>query len=157
MSSYLCLAFALWACGEPNEVSGQAKAIDGDTIRISAQTVRLSGVDAPEMEQTCFSGSRAYACGWTSKHALASILSGAGTVECRSRGKDKYGRIIAFCKILHTGTDLGWWLVRRGLAVSTDTAYADVEHLARQEKIGLWSGEFTRPCLYRNPHLKDCR
>lgn len=151
--SALCLAFALWACTSAEDTTGRAVAIDGDTIRLGQTSIRLSGIDAPEVGQLCGE----LRCGEISRYALASLLSGAGPVECRSRGKDKYGRTVAFCKILSTGTDLGWWLVSRGHAIATDSVYSDVEKEAKRQGRGVWAGPFTRPCLYRDPTRKDCK
>lgn len=153
MRTAMCLAFGLWACAPAEATNGPAIAIDGDTIRIAKTSIRLSGIDAPEVGQLCGE----LRCGEISRYALASLLSGAGEVQCRSRGQDKYGRVLAFCKIVSTGTDLGWWLVSRGHAVATDSVYADVEAAAKAKGVGVWSRPFTRPCLYRNPEHRSCR
>ena len=38
---------------EIKEITGFAKIIDGDTIKISNKKIRLHGIDAPEKKQTC--------------------------------------------------------------------------------------------------------
>ena len=38
---------------EIKEISGFAKIIDGDTIKISNKKIRLHGIDAPEKKQQC--------------------------------------------------------------------------------------------------------
>jgi endonuclease YncB( thermonuclease family) len=36
-----------------NIIKGKAKVIDGDTIKIEEKKIRLFGIDAPEINQTC--------------------------------------------------------------------------------------------------------
>jgi endonuclease YncB( thermonuclease family) len=35
------------------DVSGPATVVDGDTLVVAGEHVRLQGIDAPEMHQTC--------------------------------------------------------------------------------------------------------
>jgi len=35
------------------DITGPARVIDGDTIAIGGERIRLHGIDAPEMKQTC--------------------------------------------------------------------------------------------------------
>ena len=35
------------------EIAGTARVVDGDTLEIGAQSIRLHGIDAPEASQTC--------------------------------------------------------------------------------------------------------
>ena len=65
-------------------ISGIAKVIDGDTIRIGEKKIRLFGIDAPEKEQQCkkiwltisfLSFSRNYPCGQISTNKLKSKIN----------------------------------------------------------------------------------
>ena len=38
---------------EIKEITGYAKIIDGDTIKINSNKIRLHGIDAPETKQKC--------------------------------------------------------------------------------------------------------
>ncbi len=44
------------------EISGQARVIDGDTIEVAGQHIRLHGIDAPELRQTCWDKSGEFMC-----------------------------------------------------------------------------------------------
>ncbi len=77
--------------------SGRAVVIDGDTIDIDGQRIRLEGIDAPEHAQTCgrkWLGS--WSCGAAATRALESLI-GSRRVECDNEGHDKYGRILGVC------------------------------------------------------------
>ena len=48
---YVIVLIAAFAA--ENETRTRAFVIDGDTLKIGRDTVRLNGVDAPELRQTC--------------------------------------------------------------------------------------------------------
>lgn len=51
-------------CAAAADRTGPAEIIDGDTIRVGGDTVRLEGIDAPENRQECEDAAgRAYPCG----------------------------------------------------------------------------------------------
>src|SRR5260370_40743547 len=73
------------------DLVGQASIIDGDTIEIHGQRIRLFGIDAPEHDQLCEAGGNQYRCGQQAALALAGQI-GTRTVDCLPRGVDQYGR-----------------------------------------------------------------
>ena len=126
--------------------------MDGDTLEIRGQRIRLWGVDAPESRQTCERSGIAYRCGAESANALSNWV-GIRTVACVPRGRpDRYRRIVATCRV--DGTDMGSWMVRRGHALDyprySSGTYAPDETSARATRAGVWAGEFERPWLWRN-------
>ena len=129
--------------------------IDGDTIDIAGQRIRLHGIDAPESQQTCRNGSGAtYACGAIATSALAQAIR-ANVVSCQPFDRDRYGRRIARC--FAGETDLNGWVVRRGYAVAYwrySWRYALPEIMARIEGVGLWQGDFERPEDWRRSHRR---
>jgi len=129
---------------------GVASVIDGDTIEIHGQRIRLYGIDAPEGSQLCAqpTGER-WRCGQRAAFALSDYI-GSGTVECEPRGLDRYRRVLAVCFL--RGEDLNGWLVSSGWALAFrrySLDYVDQENAARQSRLGVWSGAFERPWDWR--------
>jgi len=135
------------------EVAGVASVIDGDTIEIHGQRIRLHGIDAPESRQTCEDATgRLYRCGQRAALALSGKI-GRSPVNCRQRGVDRYGRIVAVC--FKAGEDLNAWMVRQGWAVAYtrySTDYVDDQAVAKAQGRGIWQGEFTSPEAWRRAH-----
>lgn len=137
------------------QFSGPAVAIDGDTLEMTGERVRLSGIDAPEAAQTCERTGEAWACGKDATAFLARLVAGR-TVECEQRDRDAYGRSVSICRV--GDRDLGSSLLLAGLAVAASNAgddYAEVEGRARTYRQGIWASVFQRPEEFRaaNPRL----
>lgn len=80
-------------------VKAESVVVDGDTLRIGKERVRLLGIDAPELHgcprtRTCAPGD-----GQASKAALARQIGGR-EVRITRVGKDRYGRTLA---VAHVG------------------------------------------------------
>ena len=69
------------------------KIVDGDTIVLNGEKIRFSGIDTPELKQTCLRGDQKVNCGMTAKKLLVEKI-GDATPECISEGKDTYKRTI---------------------------------------------------------------
>jgi len=145
------LAAALAACvrflAEPRgrTVAGHAFVVDGDTLRIGPDRIRIEGIDAPELDQTCRRRGRPLPCGEQARDALLAMLSGR-TVTCRTSGRDRYGRFLARCEA--GGEDIGARMVAEGRAVS-DGDYRLLEARARFRSAGIWATAFERPQDWR--------
>ncbi len=132
------------------QLAGIAIVIDGDTLELHGQRIRLSAIDAPESGQRCLNQSeKPYRCGQRSALALADRI-GRGTVRCDPQGRDRYGRVIATC--FKDGVNLNGWMVREGWAVAFrkyGIDYVPEEDEARANRRGLWSGRFDMPWDWR--------
>jgi endonuclease YncB( thermonuclease family) len=106
--------------------SSGATVIDGDTLRIGNERIRLHGVDAPESSQSCADG---WAAGRMAATRLSSLTSGR-KVECQEKDRDRYGRMVAICRV--SGEDLGAIMVSEGLAWAFTRYSSDyVSHQAK--------------------------
>ncbi len=97
------------------DVAGTALVIDGDTIEVHGQRIRLHGIDAPESRQLCRLGGKSWPCGKDAANALAD-KSARRPVTCEDLGRDRYKRIIGKCTV--AGEDMGEWMVSQGLALA---------------------------------------
>ena len=143
------LAFVL----REERIAGGAVAIDGDTLVMDGRRIRLRGMDAPELAQTCRRDAQVWRCGEEARAALRALIANR-TVDCAPKGRDRYERVLAICGV--DGTDVGAELVRRGLAVSFG-AYLDEEREARAARRGVWAGPFETPQAWRRRHEGEGR
>ena len=131
-------------------IVGRALVVDGDTIEIHGQRIRLFGIDAPEGGQTCEDAvGRSYRCGQKAALVLDARI-GEGVVTCEPKDTDRYGRPVAICRVF--GEDLGAWMVGLGWALAYrdySTRYVPAEELAHSRHLGLWTGRFTPPWDWR--------
>ncbi len=145
----LALAVALTPAVALAEISGPARVVDGDTLEVAGERIRLYAIDAPEKDQTCSLDGRAWACGIAAWGDLVQFTAGKEVV-CEPRDTDRYGRTVAACTV--DGTDLGDWLVRNGWAIAYylySYEYTRAEHHAKTNRLGLWAGEFVFPWDWR--------
>lgn len=129
--------------------SGPAAAIDGDTLVMAGEKIRLFGIDAPERSQTCDRRGTSWACGNDAKGLLAETVAGR-TVECIPRDRDRYGRVVASCRA--GARDLGGVMVREGLAIALtrfSDDYVEAEGRAKSFGMALWGSSFQTPAEYR--------
>ena len=100
------------------EITGKPRVIDGNTIEIAGQRIRLHGIDAPESAQDCLADTRRWPCGRNATLALAGMI-GTNWVTCREHVRDRYGRIAAVCHLAGArGADVGAMMVAAGWALA---------------------------------------
>jgi endonuclease YncB( thermonuclease family) len=132
-------------------LAGRAVAIDGDSLRVGGSEIRLAGIDAPELAQTCRTQTGVIACGREARSALAALVSGR-EVRCESDGSDPYGRRLARCRAGEQ--EINAALVRGGQAINTGP-YAAEQAAARREAVGLWKTAFDLPVDWRATHPRE--
>ena len=77
-------------------------------------------------------------------------LIGDNQIQCITNGKDKYKRYIGVCYI--NNINLNSQMVINGWAIAYryySLDYIKEEQEAKQNKLGIWIGEFEEPYLFR--------
>ena len=130
-------------------IKGKAKVIDGDTIHIGNNKIRLHGIDAPEQKQTCSFEGNEWNCGQDATFFLSNLIN-KKSVSCRVNDIDQYKRLVAVCFIDNININqimviFGWAIAYR--YYSKD--FIKEEQIAKKNKIGIWRGTFEEPYIYR--------
>ena len=129
--------------------SQDIKITDGDTIKIDGEKIRFSGIDTPELKQTCIKDGVKNSCGIKAKQILIDKISN-NKINCITEGKDQYKRTLAECFV--NSESLSSYLVKSGYAFAYrkySKKFIKDEDYARMKKIGMWSMEFEYPWDYR--------
>ena len=130
-------------------ITGNAKVVDGDTIHIGLNKIRLHGIDAPETNQTCEKKNVAWLCGKESTQALINFINNKKVI-CNVKGTDQYKRYISVCIV--NKLDMNEFMVKNGWAIAYrfySKDYTESEDKAKKDKVGIWQGSFQEPYLFR--------
>lgn len=126
---------------------GVPRVIDGDSLVIAGQELRLLNIDAFEREQLCTRDGHEYRCGVDPTFALIGLIP-EREVTCEGRIRDRFGRVLVRCRI--GDLDLGSAMVRSGWALAEWRAeYRPDQRYAQQARLGAWAGSFERPKDWR--------
>lgn len=142
---------------EPPYAATVVEVLDGDTLVVTRETsdeitIRLWGIDAPEMGQA--------ESGFARTFLAREIVALAKRVTVYPMGQDRYGRTVAIVGA-HGRLSLNAVQVRRGYAfvyaeyAGADVCLASSEYQARNEKRGVWQErhkEELRPWDYRKQY-----
>ena len=147
MKKFLIIIVSLLCCNI--SLANNLKIVDGDTIVLNGEKIRFSGIDTPELKQTCLHNNEIVDCGMSAKILLIKKI-GNKTPECISEGKDVYNRTLAECFI--NGKSLSKFLVRSGYAFAYrkySKKFIDDEDFAKANKNGMWAMKFKYPWDFR--------
>ncbi len=145
------------------ELRGEPIVIDGDTVEVSGNRIRLHGIDTPESKQTCIANGKEWRCGEEATLALTRLIKTLW-ITCIGDERGKYGRLIAVC---YSGpVNLNATMVREGWALAYQQyskAYVGDESKAKEAGIGIWKGQFVKPWEWRrgkrlsgNSEMPEC-
>ena len=130
-------------------IVGQAiYVVDGDSFVVGTRKLRLDGIDAPELKQTCNDDHNVeWPCGRVARAALEKLLLEPG-LSCIAAAQDRYARSVATCRSTRT-QDIAAAQVSDGMAVTHEfngmRDYGSEEDAAGAQKRGIWRGAFDRP------------
>ena len=130
-------------------ITGKAKVIDGDTIHIGNNKIRLHGIDSPEQKQTCTFEANEWNCGQDATFFLSTLIN-RKSVSCKVKDIDQYKRLIAVCFI--DNVNINKFMVISGWAIAYRFYSKDFikeEEIAKKNKSGIWRGTFEEPYIYR--------
>ena len=143
----ICLIFFFFTYKDVK--SFEIKIIDGDTIHLNGEKIRFSGIDTPELKQTCSKNNEIIFCGIEAKKLLVDKIA-SNEINCISEGKDQYKRTLAECFV--NDLSLSSYLVKNGYAFAyrkySKKFIAD-EDFARSNNLGIWSMKFEYPWDWR--------
>ena len=157
----LALSFA-GASAQAETLTGTPEIVDGDTLKMEGETIRLEGIDALESRQQCEDAQGLpYPCGAEATARLKRLI-GQDRVKCDGSERDILGRLIAVCYVLipedKTGGPEGTYYklndqpVKAGHALAYrdfSTRYVPAEKEAKVAKRGMWAGRFVPPWEWR--------
>jgi len=132
------------------KISGTAAGLDEDSIAIQGNRIRLWGIDAPEMAQTCTRGGKPWFCGRDAARALDRLVAGK-TVTCLVIVRDQLRRVVVGDCTLG-GQSLSRWMVSNGWAAvnrQQTEVYVKEEDEARAARRNIWSSQFEMPWDYK--------
>jgi len=133
------------------EITGPAQVVSGDVLAVAGEVIRIYGIDAPDMGQTCYNARGvAYDCGMGARNFLQ-YLVGDNEVTCTLYNELAGEMQNGTCRI--GSTDLAAVMVVRGWAFSyrsISNRYEQHEALAQSRRAGFWSGRAQRPWIWRN-------
>lgn len=153
-------------------IKGKARVIDGDTIEINGEKIRLACIDTPESN---YRGKTQYCldnetdCGMLAKKVLWDTVKKADKIICEYEKRDIYGRILGFCQEYHwnyeydySGT-LNYRMVYWGYAWYYNGGkecepFKEAFENAYRAGIGLFEGSeggFKEPRLWRKTRSND--
>lgn len=170
---FISISFASF-CYASNYISGRAYVIDGDTISINGEKIRLKCVDTPESNyrrKTQYCLDNETDCGLLAKQALKFMIKDDRRfVTCEYEKRDMYGRILGLCGKFTTKKEkldptqtYNYKLISEGYSWYYNGGkeckiFKPVFETSVKNKIGLFNDElggFKEPKLWRKTRSND--
>ena len=127
-------------------IEGVSNVVKGDVLTLAGRVVKLFGVAAPDISQTCADGQgRGYRCGQQAVSWLSGWLAN-NNLRCHILGEDERGILTGVCMLGQY--DIGAALINSGWAVADvrqSKIYLAYQEQASQNRRGLWQGKFYMP------------
>jgi len=142
------LLFSAYAnAQEPKHIWTQASnaiVIDGDTLEIEGQIIKLRGIDAPEIGQKCSHKGHLWSCGMNAALDLRKMLfmSRMASMHCWVFSKNSLWQN-ATCYL--NDRDIAATLLTAGLVAPLSSAsphYVSLKHQAIEGGLGIWGSNF---------------
>jgi len=133
----------------PTTISGPARALDGSTLVVAGQAIRLQAIEAPPAALVCRDGVWEYKCGADSRAALEKLIANR-PVDCEPLPSDN-GTVVGQCRS-EQGVDLGAAMVEAGWAMADlrrSSRYFAQQAKAQSDARGLWRNNFAHPEQWR--------
>jgi endonuclease YncB( thermonuclease family) len=135
--------------------SSSLRIIDGDTIHIGKNKYRFSGIDTPEIKQTCEKDGALFYCGLKAKEILKEKIANYKITCIEEDELDFFKRILAECFV--NGESLSVYMVRSGYAFASrkySKKFIKDEDFAKENNLGLWKTNFEYPWDFKKKKKK---
>lgn len=157
LPAFFAILVVIGSSAEAADLSGRARVIDGDTINIRNQRIRIAAIDACERDQTGLKDGKVWRCGVAARSYLGKMIDGQH-VRCDIIDQDQYRRLVGQCFL--GDIDIGLAMVKAGMAEAmlrylpaahptSEVKYGQAENRARDNGLGIWSAEIESPHVYR--------
>lgn len=131
------------ALGKGDQITGTATAVEGSSLDIKSNRIRLWGIDTPERGAWCYRNGHRWKPMDESTSALRRCVQGK-TVTCRVQKIERSWFRMRYTSECWTddGLDVGECMIRAGFATDytclSDGHYRDLETEAKNKRLGLW-------------------
>ena len=130
---------------------GEMTVMSGDSFFRDGTLYQLAGIDAPEVEQTCGDLGSRWSCGAEAINKLKKLLEmQIFPMTCYPDHLSEQPNVVS-CFL--EDEEVSEILLKSGFVVATPDAehhYVAAEHHARRASLGIWSGAFVKPWLWRH-------
>lgn len=136
---------------ETISITGPLNLQDADTFEIGPVLIRVHGIDAPEIGQSCQDkDGGTWPCGTVALNRMKELVA-QGSLACFPSERDPYGRIVARCTV--NDIDLGGTLIDEGLAwpyLEFSKDYEGAAEIPKAHNLGIWQAPTQTAKEYRD-------